>query len=67
MSRLARFPNAVRRDAGVQAWLDGHAHERCAVARRWHEGMRACGADVAAFRDLVRVASRDMRGRLEAG
>lgn len=41
-----RFPSAVRRDPGVEAWF-AKADERPRwLARPWFEAMRACGADV---------------------
>ena len=46
MSQLFLFPNAVRRDAAVEAWMHGHAGELGAIAQRWFEVMRACGGDV---------------------
>jgi hypothetical protein len=50
MSRLFRFPSAVRRSPAVDAWLQGHVGELGAIARRWFEVMRDCGDDV---RELV--------------
>ena len=46
MSRLFRFPSAVRRDPAIEAWLHGHAGELGGIAQRWFEVMRACGGDV---------------------
>jgi hypothetical protein len=46
MSRLLRFPDAVRHDPRVDAWLHQHAGELGAIAQRWFEAMRACGDDV---------------------
>jgi len=46
MSRILRFPEAIKRDPAVDAWLRGHGDERGAIARRWFEVMRACGDDV---------------------
>jgi hypothetical protein len=41
-----RFPDAVERDAAVDAWLAGRSGELGALARRWFEVIRACGDDV---------------------
>lgn len=46
MIRLFPFPDAVERDAAVEAWLDAHPGELGALARRWFGELRACGADV---------------------
>ena len=46
MSRMMRFPDAVRHDPAVDRWLDAHACALGAIARRWFEVMRACGDDV---------------------
>lgn len=46
MSRLMRFPGAMRRDPAVDAWMRGHPGELGAIARRWFQAMRACGDDV---------------------
>lgn len=46
MSRLLRFPTAVKRDPAIGTWMDEHAGELGALARRWFEVMRACGDDV---------------------
>jgi hypothetical protein len=50
MTKLLRFPSAVRRDPAIDAWMRAHAGELGAFARRWFEVMRACGDDV---RELV--------------
>lgn len=41
-----RFPAAVRRDPGVEAWLSEPHDELRRLARPWFERMRACGDDV---------------------
>jgi hypothetical protein len=41
-----RFPSAVRRDAGVEAWFAAPEHDLRRLARPWFEAMRGCGADV---------------------
>jgi hypothetical protein len=46
MNPLFRFPNAVRRDPAVDAWMHEHAGELGAIAQRWFDVMRACGGDV---------------------
>ena len=50
MTKLLRFPSAVRRDPAIDAWMRAHASELGAIARRWFEVMRGCGDDV---RELV--------------
>jgi hypothetical protein len=46
MSRLMRFPGAVRRDPAIGAWMQEHAGPLGAIARQWFEAMRNCGDDV---------------------
>jgi hypothetical protein len=46
MNGLFRFPGALRRDPAVEAWLEDHASELGAIARRWFMVMRDCGDDV---------------------
>ena len=46
MSELFRFATAVRRDPTVDAWMQEHADQLGAIARRWFEVMRGCGDDV---------------------
>ena len=46
MSLLMRFPTAVERDPAIEVWLQEHAGELGAIARRWFEMMRGCGEDV---------------------
>ena len=41
-----RFPNAVKRDRAVGAWMRAHADELGEIVRRWFEVMRNCGDDV---------------------
>lgn len=41
-----RFPDSVKRDPAVDAWMEAHAGELGAIARRWFEVMRGCGDDV---------------------
>jgi hypothetical protein len=46
MSRLLRFPSAVKRDPAIERWMREHSGELGAIAHRWFEIMRACGDDV---------------------
>jgi len=46
MSRLFLLPGSVRRDPAIGQWMKQHADERGAIARRWFEAMRNCGAEV---------------------
>jgi len=46
MSRLMRFPSAVRRDPAVDAWLQHHAGPLGSIAQQWFEVMRNCGDNV---------------------
>ena len=46
MSELFRFSSAVERDPVIEVWMHEHAGELGAIARRWFEVMRGCGADV---------------------
>ena len=46
MSRLMRFPSAVKRDPDVEVWMREHSGELGAIAQRWFEVMRDCGSDV---------------------
>ena len=46
MRRLLRFSAAVERDPAIAIWIDEHADELGAIARRWFEVMRSCGDDV---------------------
>ncbi len=46
MSQLFRFPNSVQRDPAVENWFNGQPEELGAIAQRWFEAMRHCGADV---------------------
>lgn len=41
-----RFPAAVPHDPGIDAWLAARPGELGAIARRWFEAMRGCGANV---------------------
>ncbi|MBL9124381.1 MAG: DUF1801 domain-containing protein [Planctomycetaceae bacterium] len=46
MNALFHFPNAVRRDPAVEAWLRDRADPLGAIARRWFDETRRCGDDV---------------------
>jgi hypothetical protein len=46
MSQVLRFPTAVERDPAIEVWMEEHADELGAIARRWFEVMRGCGDDV---------------------
>ena len=46
MTRLMRFPSAVRRDPAVDTWMQEHSEPLGSSARQWFEVMRNCGDDV---------------------
>jgi hypothetical protein len=46
MSKLLRFPSAVQRDPGVDAWFSKPDDELRRLAHPWFEQMRGCGPDV---------------------
>ena len=46
MTRLMRFPTAIKRDPAIEIWMREHSDELGAIARRWFEVMRERGADV---------------------
>ncbi len=46
MSQLMRFPGAVRRDPGVEAWFAMPDEALRRLAQPWFDRMRGCGADV---------------------
>jgi hypothetical protein len=41
-----RFPSSVKRDPAIEVWIHKHSGQLGAIAQRWFEVMRACGADV---------------------
>jgi hypothetical protein len=43
---IFRLSGAVRRDPGVELWLNDDATELRAIAREWFVRMRECGTDV---------------------
>lgn len=46
MNKLMRFPSSVKRDPAIEVWMHEHSSELGAIAQRWFEVMRDCGADV---------------------
>jgi hypothetical protein len=46
VNRLLRFPASVKRDPGIEIWMQEHSGELGAIAQRWFEVMRGCGDDV---------------------
>lgn len=46
MNRLMRFPNSVKRDPAIEAWMREHSGALGTIAQRWFEVMRGCGDDV---------------------
>lgn len=46
MTQLLRFSGSVVRDPAIDRWMQGQASELGAIARRWFDVMRTCGADV---------------------
>lgn len=46
MSQLFRFPDSVKRDPAIDAWMRERPGELRAIARRWFGVMRGCGDDV---------------------
>ena len=46
MSKLLRFPSAIQRDPGIDAWFSKPDDELRRIAKPWFEQMRGCGADV---------------------
>ena len=46
MSRLMRFPDAVRHDPAVDAWMSTHRGPLGTIAKQWFDVMRSCGSDV---------------------
>src|SRR5215216_3340315 len=43
---VLRFPSAVRRDAGIEAWFSKPDEELRRIAQPWFQQMRGCGPDV---------------------
>ena len=46
MSQLLRFFGSVERDPAIEDWMQAHPGELGAIARRWFQVIRDCGADV---------------------
>lgn len=46
MSRLMRFPSAIKRDPAVGIWMHKHSDALGVIAHQWFEVMRNCGDDV---------------------
>ncbi len=46
MNGMLRFPEAVKQDLAIDAWLTNQVPELGAIARRWFLRMRDCGSDV---------------------
>ena len=45
-TEFLRFNGAVERDPAIETWMNEHAGELGAIARRWFEVMRKCGDEV---------------------
>ena len=50
MTQLFRLTNIGKRDPAIESWMHEHAGDLGAIAQRWFEVMRNCGADV---RELI--------------
>ena len=46
MSQVLRFPTSVERDSAIDRWMHQRSDALGAIALRWFEVMRSCGADV---------------------
>jgi hypothetical protein len=46
MTRLMRFPSAVRRDPAIDTWMQERSGPLGSIARQWFEVMRNSGDDV---------------------
>ena len=46
MSRLLRFPSAVKEDPAIENWMHEHSGELGTIAQRWFTALRDCGDDV---------------------
>ena len=46
MNQLMRFPNPVKRNPVIEAWMIGHRGELRALAKYWFDVIRDCGDDV---------------------
>jgi hypothetical protein len=45
-AEILRFNGTVEHDPAIDAWMEEHAGELGAIARRWFEAMRRCGDEV---------------------
>ena len=45
-ARLFRLSSTAKRDPAIDAWMDAHADDLGAIARRWFDVLRQCGDDV---------------------
>jgi hypothetical protein len=45
-AEILRFNGTVEHDPAIDAWMEQHAGELGAIARRWFEAMRRCGDEV---------------------
>lgn len=46
MEECLRFPEAIKLDPAIDAWLDQQVPELGAIARKWFARLRRCGPDV---------------------
>ena len=46
MNQVLRFSGSIKRDPAISAWMNEHAGELGAIARRWFDVIRDCGDDV---------------------
>ncbi len=46
MKRIFRLSGTRKRDPAIGAWMKRHSGELGAIARRWFDVIRDCGADV---------------------
>lgn len=46
VSKLLRFPSAVKRDPVIKVWMNARAGELGTIAQQWFDVMRGCGDDV---------------------
>lgn len=46
MNPIFQFSCTVKRDPGVDVWMEEHSDELGTIARRWFQVMRECGDDV---------------------
>jgi len=46
MNQVLRFFGSVKRDPGIERWMEAHPGELGVIAQHWFEVMRTCGDDV---------------------